>query len=110
MFEGMDIPWVSALNPIKKKKSAPPPQPAPKEEDDITEWGPAGFELLKRILARALAPFPAAARNVGAHLRANARVLFDYGLPIKPIDYDALIVAPQRHDGNDPELAPAPAG
>jgi hypothetical protein len=109
MFEGMDIPWVSALNPIKKKKSAPPPQPAPKQEDDITEWGPAGFELLKRILARALAPFPAAARSVGAHLRANAQALFNYGLPIRPIDYDAMIVAPQDHDCHDLELAPAPA-
>ena len=105
MFEGMDIPWVSALNPIKKKQ--PEPQPAP--EDDITKWGPAGFELLKRIIARALAPFPEAARALGAHLRANARALFNYGLPIRPIDYDALIVAPRAND-DDPELAPAPAG
>ena len=96
MFEGMDIPWVSALNPIKKKK---PEDQAPKErkEDDITQWGPAAFELLKRILARALAPFPEAARSVGAHLRANARALFNYGLPIRPIDYDSIIVSPDDH-------------
>jgi hypothetical protein len=89
MFEGMDIPWVSKLNPIKNN-------PAPKQEldDDITKFGPAAFELVKRIIARALAPFPEAARSVGAHLRANARVLFNYGLPQRPIDFDALIVDP----------------
>jgi hypothetical protein len=95
MFEGMDIPWVSKLNPIKKK---PAPEPAP-PEDDIKQFGPAALELLKRIIARALAPFPEAARNLGAHLRANARVLFNYGLPQRPIDFDALIVTP-------PELEP----
>jgi hypothetical protein len=103
MFKGMDIPWVSALNPIKKK---PAPQPAP--EDDITKFGPAAFELVKSIIARALEPFPEAARSIGAHLRANARALFNYGLPIRPIDYDAITVSPQ--DDADPELAPAPAG
>jgi hypothetical protein len=98
MFKGMDIPWVSALNPIKKNKPAPQEQ-AP--EDDITKFGPAAFELVKRIIARALAPFPEAARSVGAHLRANARALFNYGLPQRPIDFDALIVTP-------PELEPQP--
>ena len=106
MLEGMDIPWVSKLNPIKKNNPEPL-QPA-REDNDITKWGPASFELLKRIIARALAPFPKAARALGAHLRANARALFNYGLPIRPIDYDALIVAAQDHE-NDPELAPAPA-
>jgi hypothetical protein len=89
MFEGMDIPWVSKLNPIKNN---PAPQPEP--DDDITKFGPAAFELVKRIIARALAPFPEAARSIGAHLRANARVLFNYGLPQRPIDFDALIVDP----------------
>jgi hypothetical protein len=95
MFEGMDIPWVSALNPIRKPKPAPQPQ-TEKENDDITKFGPAAFELVKRIIARALAPFPQAARAVGAHLRANARVLFNYG---------PLIVDP--NDGQHP--APEPA-
>jgi hypothetical protein len=104
MFEGMDIPWVSQRKPIEKPK--PAPQPRTEEEDeDITKFGPAAFELLKRIIARALAPFPQAARAVGAHLRANARVLFNYGLPVKPVDYDALIVDP--NDGQHP--APEPA-
>jgi hypothetical protein len=105
MFDGMDIPWVSALNPIKKPKSAPQPQTEEEDDGDITKFGPAAFELLKRIIARALAPFPQAARAVGAHLRANARVLFNYGLPVKPVDYDALIVDP--NDGRHP--APEPA-
>jgi hypothetical protein len=100
MFKGMDIPWVSALNPIKQPKTAP--QQAP--EDDITKFGPAAFELVKRIIARALAPFPEAARSVGAHLRANARALFNYGLPQRPIDFDALIVTPEPD-----QPAPEPA-
>jgi hypothetical protein len=105
MFKGMDIPWVSALNPIK---NTPEPQPAPKD-DDITKFGPAAFELIKRIIARALAPFPEAARSVGAHLRANARALFNYGLPQRPIDFDALIVDPSQ-DPHQPEpAAPHPA-
>jgi hypothetical protein len=106
MFEGMDIPWVSRLNPIKRKP-APQQTPEAQEDDDITKFGPAAFELLKRILARALAPFPEAARSVGAHLRANARVLFNYGLPQRPIDFDALIVDP--NDAHEPEPAPHPA-
>ena len=103
MFQGMDIPWVSKLNPIKKKMPAPPEQTP--ENDDITKFGPAAFELVKRIIARALAPFPKAARAVGAHLRANARVLFNYGLPVRPVDYDALIVDPPDEHRSEPEPA-----
>jgi hypothetical protein len=98
MFKGMDIPWVSALNPIKHPK--PEPQQA---DDDITKFGPAALELVKRIIARALEPFPEAARAVGAHLRANHRALFNLGLPQRPIDYDALIVNPAL------DLEPQPA-
>ena len=75
--------------PYQKEPGA---QQAP--DDDITEFGPAAFELVKRLIASALAPFPEAARSVGAHLRANARVLFNYGLPQRPIDIDSLIVDP----------------
>jgi hypothetical protein len=76
MFEGMDIPWVSKLNPIKRPKPEPPQHP----DSDLAEFGPAALEVLTRIIAKALEPFPEAARAIAEALRANYRALVHAGL------------------------------
>ncbi len=93
MFEGMDIPWVSALDPIKPH--------AEFTRQDLTSFGPAGFELVRRIMVRALEPFPEAAYAVAEALRENHRALVNARLiPEAHAMASGKLAPPTRCAGN----------